>query len=317
MQENYENCNNVNLTDDDIEHLFDNQETLDLDGIEDFGCQVSSSQIKVKYSHLSDFPRIVHSILEVKDLELSISFIRMCGYQFLFRGLPNASYDLLPTIVWNKVENYDQEKEILNELIEICKKYEYEDFRHPSFNKTLFYMAVGRHLGMHSRLMDWSASMWKSISFLMNDKDGLLENDGALWILAYPHKSVQPEKITPFSFTDHKIHVLREDYYLPDDRDLPIGIKRMDHQNGFFTVQPEDLLDVPIENLVASSGMELIKVIIPKETKALLKGYKELVDLRWMYVDENEPIIEEVKQLNDKFMIKEPVLPRSAGCAIR
>ena len=91
----------------------------------------------------------------------------------------------------------------------------------------------------------------------------------------------------------------------------------MDHQNGFFTVQPEDLLDVPIENLVASSGMELIKVIIPKETKALLKGYKELVDLRWMYVDENEPIIEEVKQLNDKFIIKEPVLPRSAGCAIR
>ena len=311
MEENYVNEENEELgkldssieTDDDFDRklynsLIDTGNNLDLGGIKD---RNYPETVTIKYRNLSELPQKVQSIQEIKVIENTLSDYRRCGYQSLFRGHADASYDLCPTIVWKKVENYNQEKEILNELIDICNRFGYDDFRHSSFNKNLFYMAVGRHLGLYSRLLDWSARLWTSMSFIMNEEGGALEKDGALWILIT--ESGISEERDPFSISDQKIHVLRENYWYPDNREPPLGILRREHQNGFFTVQAEKFLDVPFEKMARASGFELHKFIIPKETKAQLKGYKELMELPWLYVHGSQ-IIEKILQLNTKFKVK-------------
>ena len=45
----------------------------------------------------------------------------------------------------------------------------------------MYYMSIARHLGLKSRLLDWTADFWVALSFLLYDN---LDLDGTLWIMA-------------------------------------------------------------------------------------------------------------------------------------
>jgi hypothetical protein len=131
--------------------------------------------------------------------------------------------------------------------------------------------------------------------------DMFMDKDGELFILAFQKDEVELENCDPFLIDDNKVHVLQENYFLPDETDFPLGIYRRFRQHGFFTVQAEEMLDIPLEKLTEQSGFKLFKVAIPKEAKAFLKGCKELISLDWLYVNNDEPIIKEIERLNDRF----------------
>lgn len=247
---------------------------------------------------LSDIQRIATSVDGLFEIERKIAALRAFkGYDFLFRGHSDEKYVLRSTITRKHCENTDREKEVLKSLKEICKSYDYEKWRLPTFNENLFYLGIGRHLGLHTRLLDWTASYWKALSFLMDDNR---EKDGTLWVLAFKRDIIKPIEEDPF-VDDDKVHILKEDYYLPDNDDPPVGILRRARQNGYFTVQKEALLDIPLEGLAEQSGFQLIKIKIPKETKDVLKGYGGLVSVDWMYVDRKPPILKEIEQLNEEY----------------
>ena len=247
---------------------------------------------------LSDIQMIATSVDDLFEIEWKLAALRAFkGYDFLFRGHSDETYKLRSTIAREQLQNTLREKEVLESFKAICKFYDYEKWRLPTFNENLFYLGIGRHLGLHTRLLDWTASYWKAISFLMDDNR---EKNGELWVLAYDRRVVQPIDEDPF-VNDDKVHILKEAYYLPNDDNPPIGILRRARQNGYFTVQKKGLLDVPLEELAEQSGFQLIKIGIPKETKDLLDGYEGLVSVDWMYIDRNPPVLKEIEQLNEEY----------------
>lgn len=248
---------------------------------------------------LSDIPKTITSIKGLDDLETMIGLFRSQGYKFLFRGHADKSFSLLPTIVRNKVQKYSQEKEILESFKSICKSFGYNEYRMKSFDENLFYLGIGRHLGLFSRLLDWTAGFFDALSFLMDES--FQNKDGELWILAFKDDQLHLENRDPFLIDDNKVHILQEHYYLPNENSLPLGIYRRFRQHGFFTVQSEGLLNIPLSDFAEKSGFSLINVSIPKETKALLQDCDRLISLDWLYVDNEEPILKEIHKLNAMF----------------
>ena len=266
------------------------------------------SQLIVKacnYQSLDDIKRVLESIEDIEELYCAVSEFRgMNGYNFLYRGLSDSSYELLPTIVRNDVKDYSQEVDVLEKAKSICKEYGCDKYKLPTFNVNLFYMSICRHLGLYSRLIDWSADLWSSLSFLMSENN--LDKDGALWIMAISRKDIQVEEIDPF-IDDNKIHVLKEDYYIPDEciiTDQPLGIFRRYRQHGYFTVSPKDSIDIPFERITLPNGMELIRIIIPSTTKKMLLGYEKIVDVRNLMIDDNNSLLKEIKLLNHEYLRK-------------
>ena len=210
------------------------------------------------------------------------------------------------SIVRSHVKDYGQEKEILEKVKTICKSNGYERFKHNTFDENLFYLSIARHLGLNSRLLDWTAGLEDALAFLIEDKEDYMQHDGCLWLLIYDQNSYQVEKDKdPFSIEDGRIHILREDYFIPDDtNDFPVGIDRRNKQHGYFTVQAEKFLDVPFEKMAKASGLELQKYIIPKETKQLLAMGNKLPSLTWLYGSQNDSIVEKVRGLNKLYEYK-------------
>lgn len=277
--------------------LFDNNEGL---SITDLDIESPTTiMINRLPSSLSDIPNLITSLDDLSDLETMIGLFRSQGYKFLFRGHADKSFSLLPTIVRNKVQKYSQEKEILESFKPICKSFGYDEYRMKSFDENLFYLGIGRHLGLFSRLLDWTAGIYDALSFLMDES--FQNKDGELWILAFKDDQLHLENRDPFLIDDKKVHILQEHYYLPNENSLPLGIYRRFRQHGFFTVQSEELLHNPLSDFAEKSGFSLINVSIPKETKALLKDCNRLISLDWLYVDNEEPILKEIHKLNAMF----------------
>ena len=277
--------------------LFDKNEKL---SITDLDIESpTTNKINPFPSSLSDIPNLITSLDGLSDLETMIGLFRSQGYKFLFRGHADKSFSLLPTIVRNKVQKYSQEKEILESFKSICKSFGYDEYRMKSFDENLFYLGIGRHLGLFSRLLDWTAGFFDALSFLMDES--FQNKDGELWILAFKDDQLHLENRDPFLIDDNKVHILQEHYYLPNENSLPLGIYRRFRQHGFFTVQSEGLLNIPLSDFAEKSGFSLINVSIPKETKALLQDCDRLISLDWLYVDNEEPILKEIHKLNAMF----------------
>ena len=86
----------------------------------------------------------------------------------------------------------------------------YEEVRLPNFNEDLFYLSRGRHLGLNCRILDWTSGFWEAIAFSLNHMD----TDGNLWIMALPQRDFG-ENMSPFNINDDKLHILKENYYIP------------------------------------------------------------------------------------------------------
>lgn len=257
----------------------------------------------LNYKSLGFVERVIKSIDDIDKLcNVIAEFRALKGYDFFYRGLPDENYKLLPSIVWNNVKDYLQEKDILKKAKLICKKYGCDEYKLPIFNENLFYMGICRHLGLYSKLMDWTTDIWCALSFL---NIGDEEKDGVLWVLATSRKDIQPEEIDPF-VDDNKIHILKENYYLPyesnDITDQPLGIFRRYRQHGYFTIQPKNFIDTPLNEMTLPSGMELIKISIPSKVKKELSNCDKIIKKEKLLIDKDDPIIKEIEFLNQQYV---------------
>ncbi|MBQ6574142.1 MAG: FRG domain-containing protein [Bacteroidales bacterium] len=75
----------------------------------------------------------------------------------------------------------ENESHIFNIFKKICKKSEYAKFKLKNSDDDMYYMSIARHLGLKSRLLDWTGDFWVALSFLLYDN---LDLDGTLWIMA-------------------------------------------------------------------------------------------------------------------------------------
>lgn len=256
------------------------------------------------YTKAIDFKSLdeLKKITDMDELYDVIGEFRFKGYEFLYRGLSDSSYKLLPTISWNN-KDYSMEANILEDAKSICIKYGIDKYKLPNANENLFYMGICRHLGLYSRLIDWTAGFWTAISFLMDAKN--IEKDGVLWILAMLRNGNNFENIDPFT-DDDKVHILKEDFFLPEEnvdiRSLPLGLLRRWRQNGYFTVQPQSTIYTPLNEIKLPDEMRLIKITISSSEKNILLKNEKIISENELIVDNNHPILKEIEELNRKFI---------------
>jgi len=94
---------------------------------------------------------------------------------FIYRGLDNASYELIPSFIRHFGYNNTLELKILNDFSNYISIY---DRIKRNFWETL---ALAQHYGLPTRLMDWSFSPFISLYFIIEDSEN--KNAGALWQL--------------------------------------------------------------------------------------------------------------------------------------
>lgn len=238
---------------------------------------------------LEEMPRVLSSIEQVSELYESLAFFRSLRHKhFFFRGHSDASYKLISTIGRLNLSNYSIEHELLENLKNVLQSDKYQLFRKPSFNEELYYYGIGRHLGLICRLLDWTAGFWEALSFALHNHR---EKDGSLWIMMLPN-DYPLENRSPFSIIDNGIHLLKEDYYYPDESlTFPLGIQRRSHQHGFFSVVKESWISSPLNDIPSNSQVEFHCFIIPKESKHLLRQDQRLVDVnKWLYISDEDPV---------------------------
>lgn len=245
-----------------------------------------------------ELPRVLSTVSMVEYVDSAISYYRsFCNKRFLFRGHSDSSYKLVSTLGRMGEKGTDSDRLKYKQLKQICLKYKCDLFRLSSFNEELFYLSIGRHLTFTCRLLDWTVGFWAAISFLLYDNP---DKDGSLWVMSIPQDFAW-ENRNPFEIKDNKIHILKEDYYIPDDDlSVPLGIMRRSHQNGVFTVVGEKSIREPLNSLPDNGdGLAFREFIIPKSVKDALRNSTKLISVdEWFYINKSSPIIEEISDLN-------------------
>jgi type I restriction enzyme M protein len=141
-----------------------------------------------------------------------------------FRGVPSIDYQLIPSIGRKVVrENYDKNLEITI----------FEKFRHMAVpfvrnapSDTIGWLAVARHHGLPTRLLDWSLSPLVALYFAVSEKAAQPSSDDFA-IYAYKSDFYENSSLVsdPFSIETDYIEVKTAHYS-----------ERMAAQRGFFTL---------------------------------------------------------------------------------
>ena len=248
---------------------------------------------------------VITSYRDVKSLNEDIGRMRMSGWKFFFRGHASTRFKLLSMVGRKQPISGDRlnsEYSCLQDYLKLVRGEAWLDFKLKRDNEVLFFMSIGRHLGLDCRFLDWTAALDTALYFATSDAKYINEN-GHLWIMAY-YGSVNSinTKINPFDVKE--LTLIKEDYYIPNDKlveDQPLGILRRFRQNGFFTVTPSDLLITPLEELAT----ENIR-FTPLEIKANAKGViaEEIMkDKEWLCLSKQFKIENDIKMINSKYFM--------------
>ena len=250
------------------------------------------------YLTYNDFEKLEQSLADFRGLR---------EYQFLYRGHADSSFQLLASSARKNVINDGIELKILESFKSKAKTC-YQSYKMDGFDDDLFYMGIGRHLGLDCRILDWTACFWTAVSFLLYDHQ---DCDGDLWIMGIP-RSRKTEKCSPFSITDDKLHILTEDYYIPElISEAPAGLLRRLRQNGFFSVTSDAYLSTPLNLLPKESlcGIELYKIHIPVCVKQNLSNYNKIVPVNdWLYGKQHTCLSRHITNLNNRHFKKTDII---------
>lgn len=272
-------------------NLFFEPDGIDIDSID----IQDSGIITVKRTRsLEAIPKKITTIEDFEVLKHILAELRS-EYDFLFRGHASKDWLLKPTLARLEKANYSRESEVLKEFKAYCVEQGYDRFRLDLFNEDLFYMGMGRHLGLNSRLLDWSAGICESMAFLLEDTH--LKEDGLIWIIAKP-KSILFENISPLKINDGQLHFLKEAYYLPSDLNPPLGEKRRWRQHGFFTAMAEKHINTSLLELIKHTNIKVLSVLVPNSAKQIFKEKDLFYVTPFLLVDQDCNDIQYVNKLN-------------------
>lgn len=224
----------------------------------------------------------------------------------IYRGLSDLDYKLLSTL-GRKAYPIEEIDTIEKRLLDSLKK-EFEDslsewnlYQLPIINNDLFNMSLARHLGVDSRLMDWTASKDVAEYFAAS---GNPEKEGCVWCLDLPTDYLKDHsmdsKENPFQFTDD-IRVLKLPFTGNDLSHFPIPIKRRWDQSGFFLYTRSELINTPLEEMsLEQYGFSLSRYTISQTTKrGILKRSTSISEKYKTTI--NESIEEKIKLINNIF----------------
>ena len=197
--------------------------------------------------------KIIRNYQEALDVRNELAPKQTDGWHFLYRGHASMRFELLSMIGRKQPINGDcinSERGCLNDFKALVAEENWQQFKVKSYNDDMFYMSIGRHLGLDCRLLDWTAKLETALYFAASDNK-CMEEDGCLWVMCYPNSiDDSGAKIDPFNVNEIKL--VKENFWLENDLPisiLPLGIARRFSQNGFFTITPTYQLPMPLNEL--------------------------------------------------------------------
>lgn len=166
----------------------------------------------------------------------------------------------------------------------------------------------GQHIGLKTRLMDWSISWETALMFAVeNEKQHGV--DGSIWIFRppreYGYNSPRLKEITcTVDPTDLEVScMINSPSYWIDENLEYVGERRLGRQAGRFWIQPINKSIVPLDEQEEFSP-HLTELIIDGASKAIIKEelIKSGVTVDWHYYRRDENIDNTLKSINDKYL---------------
>jgi len=231
----------------------------------------------------------------VKGIREQISIVALMP---LFRGHALESYELLPTICRDKTKSSPIIQSYENSLLSNFKQSIKDGYigstlvhlphGEATFLKDWFCLYQMRHLEIPSRLMDWSMDENIALYFAIENTKHH-DSDGHVWL--YPSSVMNYENLSPPEFKEKlqeayqsfsankerqkeldkmdpsnpdKISLLHN-YYKLLDIEKQIAERRKLRQYGKFTINPNDLIQTPLDQTIL--GQLMRKCTIDGESK--------------------------------------------------
>ncbi|MGL2994008.1 FRG domain-containing protein [Flavobacterium sp. TSSA_36] len=231
-----------------------------------------------------------------------------------YRGHALREYELLPGLGRYNYENEElkaKEKCLYENFLKQVEDGAIDAVRKPFKNgdyfeiKNYWYsLFQAQHLGLKTRLMDWSIGWETALMFAVNEEKHH-GRDGSFWIYFCQRENLfnvdNIEEITAINPLEFKGDaMINSPLYMFDEIFDIIGEKRMGRQSGRFWVQSIENSKIPL-NFQPQFAPYLNEIIIDGNSKAAIK--QELTErgitLDWHYYRNDENINIEVKKINE------------------
>jgi hypothetical protein len=201
--------------------------------------------------------------------------------EMVFRGQANKKWLLYPQIsrsYFKSILSKNTENKILFDFNKLIKKYRLNKFlQYNKINSWESYYEL-QHLGLPTRLMDWSNNYYMALFFSVEDPK-YDDTDGVIWIFHLTEKYLFGEDKKHLYIYKNPLNIRTSMLinpaivYTTRYNDF-IGIRRKLIQNGKFLLQPRSLTLTPLENSKLFK-FQLEKILVPAILKKQFRNELE------------------------------------------
>lgn len=256
----------------------------------------------------------IGSLSEYESIIRELQYYRFgSDFDFFYRGHSINNFRLESGLTRTRKYDIHELKSIEEKLFNEFKKvYLFNPDIVTPYNEELrnewhvFFQA--QHLGLKTRLLDWSLSWRVALWFAVEDEK-YFDEDGTIWIFAcLKQNQVNVDRFKEISASCHPFEII-DDYminaptFVEDNLDGGLAQNRIRVQNGRFWVQPLEKSLIPMEKQ-PEYNERLYKIVIKHEYKAKLK--KELAEdesLKNEFIYNRQiPVVTLVKKINDSIL---------------
>lgn len=215
--------------------------------------------------------KIIKSIADLDGYigDLNQKNVLANNVELIFRGQANENWLLYPQIsrsYFKSILSKKIENKIMYDFNKLIKKYKLNKFlQYNNMNSWESYYEL-QHLGLPTRLMDWSNKLHMALFFSVEDPK-YDNTNGVLWIFNLTEKYLFGEDKKHLYINKNPLNIRTSMIinptmvYTTRYNDF-IGIRRKLIQNGKFLLQPKSLTLIPLENSKLFNS-QLNKILVP------------------------------------------------------
>lgn len=201
-----------------------------------------------------------------------------------------------------------KERKLFDKYVSQVKNHKIDFIQEPyhqqqyEFIREWFFLYQAQHLGLKTRLMDWTMRWEIALLFAVNEERHH-RKDGQFWIFICPRKYNINSGNLDDIYNKHpleidKNYMINSPFYQDIEEGEYIGEKRRTRQHGRFFIQPFFKGLVPMEEQ-PELKLYLHKYIIDGNSKKRIREELGNITSEWAYYRHDDNVSLKIKYLND------------------
>ena len=226
-----------------------------------------------------------------------------------YRGQGSDGFKLVNGISRSKLDKEEvhvREKKVLADYFKKIEAKHFNFVQAPpqGVDKNWFAYLQAQHLGLKTRLMDWTKKWPIALLFAVNETE-FDDEDGQFWVFMCPREQALRNSDTDLLNACappevEQNYMINWPFYLSEEGEDNIAEKRRLRQHGHFFIQSKDKSTVPLEEQ-ADLSPYLHKFIVDKDYKSSIRQELGNFTAEWAYYRQDADISEEIALLNKSF----------------